>query len=73
MLAFFGDEDPFIPMDNVDKLRSEAKRLGKNVEIVVYPKAPHGFFCNERDSYRPEAAKDAWEKTKAFFARHLKA
>ena len=73
VLAFFGDEDPFIPMDNVDKLRAEAKRLGKNVEIVVYPKAPHGFFCNERDSYRPEAAKDAWEKTKAFFARHLKA
>jgi carboxymethylenebutenolidase len=73
VLAFFGDEDPFIPLDNVEKLRAEAKRLGKNVEIVVYPKAPHGFFCNERDSYRPNAAKDAWEKTKAFFARHLQA
>ena len=71
VLAFFGEEDPFIPMDNVEKLRAEAKRLGKNVEIVVYPKAPHGFFCNERDSFRPEAAKDAWEKTKAFFKKHL--
>ena len=73
VLAFFGEDDPFIPLDQVEKLRAEAKRLGKNVEIVVYPKAPHGFFCNERDSYRPEAAKDAWEKTKAFFAKHLKA
>jgi carboxymethylenebutenolidase len=73
VLAFFGDDDPFIPMDHVEKLRAEAKRLGKDVEIVVYPKAPHGFFCNERESYRPEAARDAWEKTTAFFRRHLQA
>ncbi len=72
VLAFFGDADPFIPLDQVGKLRTEAERLGKTVEVVVYPGAPHGFFCNERDSYRPDAARDAWEKTKAFFARHLK-
>jgi carboxymethylenebutenolidase len=71
VLAFFGDADPFIPLDQVEKLRAEAARLGKTVEIVVYPGAPHGFFCNERDSYRPDAARDAWERTKAFFARHL--
>ncbi len=71
VLAFFGDADPFIPMDQVEKLRSEAARLGKKLEVVVYPGAPHGFFCNERDSYRPDAARDAWERTKAFFARHL--
>jgi carboxymethylenebutenolidase len=73
VLAFFGDQDPFIPMDQVEKLRAEAKKLGKQVEIVVYPGAPHGFFCNERDSYRPDAAKDAWEKVKAFFKKHLQA
>jgi carboxymethylenebutenolidase len=71
MLAFFGEDDPFIPLDQVEKLRAEAKRLGKSIEIVVYPKAPHGFFCNERDSYRPEAAADSWERTKAFFKKHL--
>ena len=71
VLAFFGDQDPFIPMDSVEKLRAEATKLGKQVEIVVYPGAPHGFFCNERDSYRPDAAKDAWEKVKAFFKKHL--
>jgi carboxymethylenebutenolidase len=72
VLAFFGDDDAFIPMDAVHALEAEAKKQGKNVETVVYPKAPHGFFCNERDSYRPEAAKDSWEKLKAFFAKHLK-
>src|SRR5689334_7868799 len=70
VLAFFGDADPFIPLDSVEKLKAEAARLGKKVEIVVYPGAPHGFFCNERDSYRPDAARDAWERTKAFFAKH---
>lgn len=73
VLAFFGDQDPFIPNDHVAALRAEVQRLGKPVEIVVYPGAPHGFFCNERDSYRPEAAKDAWEKLKAFFHAHLRA
>ena len=72
VLAFFGDQDPFIPMDQVEKLRAEATKLGKQVEIVVYPGAPHGFFCNERDSYRPEAAADSWERLKKFFAQHLK-
>ena len=73
VLAFFGEDDPFIPLDQVEALEAEATRLGKSVEVVVYPKAPHGFFCNERDSYRPEAAADAWERLKAFLATHLKA
>jgi carboxymethylenebutenolidase len=72
VLGFFGDDDPFIPMDAVHGLEAEAKKHGKQLETVVYPKAPHGFFCNERDSYRPEAAKDSWEKLKGFFAKHLK-
>jgi carboxymethylenebutenolidase len=72
VLAFFGDDDPFIPLDQVEALRKEVARTGKQVEVVVYPKAPHGFFCNERDSHRPEAAKDSWERLKSFFARHLK-
>jgi len=73
VLAFFGDQDPFIPMDQVETLRREASRLGKRLEVIVYPGAPHGFFCNERDSYRADAAADAWTRLKAFFAQHLAA
>jgi carboxymethylenebutenolidase len=71
VLAFFGENDPYIPLDHVEKLRAEARRTGKNVEIVVYPKAPHGFFCEERDSYRADAAADAWKRTLAFLKTHL--
>ena len=41
---------------------SEIARLAelkKNAEVIVYPGADHGFFCNERESYRADAAKDA--------------
>lgn len=71
LLLFFGDQDPFIPNDEVAKIKTTLEQLKKNAEVVVYAGAPHGFFCNERDSYRPEAAKDAWERLKRFLAKHL--
>jgi len=71
LLLFFGDQDPFIPNDEVANIKSTLEKLKKTAEVVVYPGAPHGFFCNERDSFRPEAAKDAWERLKKFFAKHL--
>jgi carboxymethylenebutenolidase len=73
LLLFFGGEDSFIPLDEVELIKHRLADLQKNAETVVYPGAPHGFFCTERDSYRPEAAKDAWERMLKFFALHLKA
>lgn len=72
MLLFFGDQDPFIPNDEVDRIRTRLADLGKTAEVKVYPGAPHGFFCDNRDSYRPESAQDAWRRLKEFFAKHLK-
>jgi carboxymethylenebutenolidase len=57
----------------VRALEAEAKRLGKRVEVHVYPGAPHGFFCEARDSYRKDAAEDSWKRLTAFLATHLKA
>ena len=71
MLLFFGDQDAFIPNEEVDKIKATLAKLKKPAEIVVYPGAPHGFFCNERDSYRPDAAQDAWTRLKTFLAKHL--
>jgi len=73
VLAFFGEKDAFIPLDGVEHLKAEAKRLGKSVEVVVYPGADHGFFCNERASYQKAAAEDSWQRLKAFLAKHLRA
>ncbi|MCX6097572.1 MAG: dienelactone hydrolase family protein [Caldiserica bacterium] len=73
MLLFFGEVDPFIPIDEVERIKARLAQLKKTAETVLYPGAPHGFFCNDRDSYRPDAAKDAWRRLLSFFAQHLKA
>jgi len=71
ILCFFGEKDPLIPIEQAKKVEETIKRPGKLHDVKIYTGATHGFFCNERQSYHPEAAKDAWEKTKAWFARHL--
>jgi dienelactone hydrolase len=72
MLLFFGENDPFIPLEEVEMIKQRLADLGKSAETVVYPGAPHGFFCEGRDSYRADAAKDAWSRLLRFFETHLK-
>lgn len=73
ILCFFGENDPYIPLSQVKKIEETLRSLGKIFEIKVYPGADHGFFCDDRESYSAEAAKDAWDKMKAWFERYLKA
>ena len=72
MLLFFGEDDSFIPRDEVERIKARLAELKKTAETVVYPGAPHGFFCEERESYRADAAKDAWTRMLTFFGHHLK-
>ena len=39
-------------------------------EIVRYPEGGHGFYRDVSDDYEPGAAKDAWERTIAWFNTH---
>jgi carboxymethylenebutenolidase len=71
VLAFFGGKDAFIPMAEVDKFRDALNRAGKPAEIVLYADADHGFMCDERPSYNPVHAKEAFAKTIAFFKQNL--
>jgi carboxymethylenebutenolidase len=56
-----------VPAQDVDRLRAAATEYKKRVEIRTYPDAPHAF-CNEQrvESYRADAAAEAWEATAAF-------
>jgi len=68
----FGEADPSIPLDQVSRLKEILGTHGKTFELYTYPDAPHAFFNDTRDSYRPAAAQLAWQRTLAFFAKHLK-
>ena len=72
VLCFFGETDAMIPLDQVKRVEDTLKRLSKTFEVKVYEGAGHGFFCSERASYHAESAKDAWQKTRSWFQKHLK-
>jgi carboxymethylenebutenolidase len=65
-LAIFGDQDPWVPMEDVEELRK--RWAGRDdCEIVVYPGADHGFVHDaERPAHRPDYAADAWHRALAF-------
>lgn len=71
MFCAFGADDAGIPMGNVRKFEETLKSTNRNAVVKVYDGAPHSFFNDSRDSYRPEAAEDAWERSLALFQRVL--
>jgi carboxymethylenebutenolidase len=73
VLLFYGEKDAFIPLDEVELVKERLKKLGKQAEVVVYPGADHGFFCDERPSYHEPAAQDAWKRMLKLFDTHLRA
>ena len=66
VLAHFGDQDGWIPLDTVQAF----EKAQPGVQVKVYA-ANHGFNCDHRASYNAEAAKLALERTLAFFAQHV--
>ena len=72
VLYFYGEDDGWITKADVQRLAAALKKYNKVGEIKSYPSAPHAFFRDTDPSvYRPEAAKDAWARTKSFFKQHL--
>jgi len=68
VMAHFGDQDHWIPMDTVHAF----EKAHPEVEVHVYA-ANHGFNCDQRGSYNAGAAQTARERTLYFFDKHLAA
>jgi len=72
-LFFWGGKDAHIPQVKIDTIIDAVKAAGKEYTNIVISYADHGFHCDERGSYHPLAAKEAWATTLAFFENRLKA
>ena len=72
ILGFFGGLDASIPVRQVQDFRATLQDLGKNAEVLIFPRADHAFANPSGGNYNEEAATEAWDKTVAFLARHLK-
>jgi len=73
VLGFFGDADVSIPAGTIQEFDKLLEDVGVEHEIITYPNSGHAFFRDSDPSvYKPEAAKDAWDRVRQFFSRHLK-
>ncbi len=71
LLLHYGSKDHSIAPDEHARIVEALSSAGKRYTLSVFPGAPHGFFSDRRDSYHPQAAKEAWEMTQQWFAHYL--
>jgi carboxymethylenebutenolidase len=74
VLGLYGEADTGIAPEDVKRFEAQLKKTNPNVEFVLFPGAPHGFFSDDRPQvYKKEAAEEAWKRCLAFFDRYVKA
>jgi carboxymethylenebutenolidase len=71
-LLFWGGIDKHIPAEHVEMVVKALKEAGKSYINAVISYADHAFNCDERPSYNPKAASEAWGMTLAFLKNNLK-
>ena len=71
ILGIFGADDRSPSPEDVAVQEAELKKYGIPFEHHSYPGAGHSFWTWDRPSYRAEQFVDSWEKTLAFFGKHL--
>ncbi|MGA9528463.1 MAG: dienelactone hydrolase family protein [Terriglobales bacterium] len=73
ILGSFGGMDRGITPDDVKKFQQAMEKLGKKIDVKIYPDAGHAFENDtNKQAYRAEDAADAWQRTIAFLAANLK-
>jgi carboxymethylenebutenolidase len=70
VLGLYGEADQGIPVAQVEALMAALQAAGRTAEFKIYPDAPHGFHADYRQSYRKEAADDAWAQMTAWFKKY---
>lgn len=71
VLGIYGERDTRIT-GQVPALEEALKQAGVTYEIKIYEGAEHAFHNDTTARYNPEAARDAWEQTLAWFEKHLR-
>lgn len=71
LLFFVGGQDRLIPPEQRRQIEDALLAEGVRHEIVVYPDAPHGFFCDRADTFDRIAADDSWRRVRELFDREL--
>ncbi len=71
VLAIYAERDQRINQ-GIPAMEAAMQQNNKIYEKVIYPDADHAFHNDTGSRYNPEAARDAWARTLAWFERYLK-
>ena len=71
VLGIFGSEDQVVGPENVEEFDRTLDEIGVENEIRVYDGADHAFANPSGESFRPEATRDAWNRTLEFLDETL--
>ncbi len=72
LLLFWGGRDQHVPPEEARATADALRAANKEFIEVSFSEAGHGFFCEERGSYDPEAARMSWLLVQDFFGHHLR-
>ena len=65
--CFCGDHDPLMPPEELVAIRTALAQAGQP-PLIVAEGAGHGFMCEARADFNPEAAAQGWQRMLALFA-----
>src|SRR5690349_15322135 len=71
ILAIYGGLDSRIDA-GIPEIEQAMMANNKIYEKIIYPNADHAFHNDTGSRYNPEAAKDAWEHTLAWFDKYVR-
>lgn len=72
LLMFWGGLDKHIGEDQRGAVRGALMKASKPFIETLMSFADHGFFCDQRASYNPDAAREAWALTASFLDARAK-
>jgi len=63
LLCVCGQDDPLMPQQELEAIEQALRACAspRRRELVVVPGAGHGFMCDQRDDFRPQAAAAGWQ------------
>lgn len=71
ILAIYGELDSRIN-SGIPTIEQAMAENNKIYEKIIYPNADHAFHNDTGPRYNPEASKDAWEHTLAWFEKYVR-
>ena len=70
VLGLYGGADSSIPKETIEQMAKALQAADSPSQIVVYPRASHGFHADYRPSYQKEAAEDGWKRLLGWFKKY---